>query len=117
MSNFKRKNIIFHIDKNNQLLGSFHENSKFKLIRAYFRDISNIPEFNLIFNDQIISDDEITLKFLTSKVDVIINVEDIRKMQLEQGKNSSNESIRKLERKNKELEKHCEIFKDEMSKI
>ena len=112
----KKKNIIFYLNKQTQYLGSFHENSKIKYIKAYFRDISNISEFNLIYNNEVILDEEISLKNLSAtKTDIIFNVQDIREMQMEETKSNEKNKIIKLEKHNKEIESNMETFKGEIS--
>ncbi len=111
----KRKNVIFHVNKQTQHFGSFHENSKIKYIKAYFRDISNISEFNLVYNNEVVLDQDITLKSLSSnKTEILFNIEESKYKFCE---NISNEKSKNLEFITKDLSDKNEILKEEISKI
>lgn len=112
----KRKNVIFYLNKQIQHSSSFHENSKIRYLKAYFRDITNISEFNFIINNKVILDEEITLKSLSSnKAEIIFYVEDNKLTQSEDIKSS--DKLYNIELYNNDLENKNEILKDEISKI
>ena len=55
------------------LTGEFHENIKIKMLKAYFRDLSGLTEFNLSYFSQIL-DDELHIKDFTKKNQTILTV-------------------------------------------
>jgi len=63
----KKKTVIFNINSWEQFFGEFHENTKIRMMKSYFKDVSHINNFRFFYNGESINNDEISLKDLSSK--------------------------------------------------
>lgn len=57
----KRKTIIFYVNNQEQYYGEFHENTKIKMIKSYFKDIAHIHSFNINYNGNAVINEELKL--------------------------------------------------------
>jgi hypothetical protein len=63
----RKKEITFHINNHKQVYGEFHENTKLKMVRSYFKDLSHFNNFELSFNGRILYNDESILRDICNK--------------------------------------------------
>jgi hypothetical protein len=64
----RRKTVVFHINHQKQIFGEFHENTKVKMIKSYFKDVSHINcHFDLNINGNTINNDELMLIDINKK--------------------------------------------------
>lgn len=116
----KKKHVVFSLNNQKQFYGEFHENSKIRLIKAYFRDISHIDEFNFLYNGEYIQDDEISLRDVinySSKINIVLNVEELKFNEMEQEKKANTNKIITVEKNNEELINQLNLSKKEIGKI
>lgn len=102
----RKKQVVFCLNNLKQFYGEFHENSKIRLIKAYFRDISHIEDFNLIYNNEYIQDEEISLKDVingSSKTNIVLNVEEYKFNEIQEEKKATSNKITSVEKSNEEL--------------
>jgi len=116
----KKKNVIFNLNNHKQYFGEFHENSKIKLIKAYFRDISNIIDYNIVYNNEYLCDDEISLKDVVhsnTKSSIIFYIEELNLIDHEEEKQTANNKILNAEKTNEELSTKLNSSKKEIGII
>jgi hypothetical protein len=56
--------VKFHISNKELYTGEFHENTKLRMLKAYFKDISHFPKFKFIFNGETLDEEEKTIREL-----------------------------------------------------
>lgn len=116
----RKKHVIFSLSNQKQFHGQFHENSKIKLIKAYFRDISHIYGYNLIYDDDIIIDDELSLKEIinySNKSHIVFNIEEVRQLDSEEIKNKTKINVNPDDSPSVELSTQVLFFKKEIGKF
>lgn len=57
-----KKIVKFHISNKELYTGEFHENTKLRMLKAYFKDISHFPKFKFIFNGETLEEEEKTIR-------------------------------------------------------
>ena len=116
----RKKHVIFCLNNQKQFYGEFHENSKIRLIKAYLRDISHIEEFNLIYNNEYIQDEEISLKDVinnSSKINIVLNVEESNYNEIQEEKKATSKKIISAEKNNEDLINQLNLSKKEIGKF
>ncbi len=115
----RKKQVLFCLYNQKQFFGEFHENSKIRLIKAYFRDISHIEEFNLIYNNEYIQDEEISLKDVingSSKTNIIFNIEEFNFNEIQEEKKATSRKISSVEKANVESISQLNSARNEIRK-
>ena len=70
---FKRKTVIFKIEKENKIVSEFSENITILYLKIYIRDRTNIKNFDLYYKGNLIKNNNIPIhKFCKSKTDKTI---------------------------------------------
>ena len=70
---FKRKTVIFLIEKDNKIISEFNENITILYLKIYIRDRINSKNFDLYYKGRIVKNNNIPLyKFFKSQTDKII---------------------------------------------
>ena len=104
---YKRKIVVFQIEKENKVISEFNENITILYLKIYIRDRTNISNFDLYHKGKIIKNNNIPLyKFSSSKTDKIIYFylkpkQDNNKNILKSNKNENN-NLYTIKNKNSE---------------
>lgn len=61
----KKKTIIFHVNNQEQYYGEFHINTKIRMLKSFFKDVSHMSQFKFIYNGDVVNNDELTVREMT----------------------------------------------------
>jgi hypothetical protein len=113
----RKKYVAFVCQNQKQYHGEFHENTKVRLIKAYFRDISNINDFNLIYNNEYLIEEELSLRDIvnnSSKTNILFFIEEQKEYNPQEQMQVSNDKNFSEEKNNEVLLKQLKLAKNEI---
>lgn len=70
----QKKTVIFHLCNNEQYYGEFNIHTQIKILKSYFKDISHVPKFKLLYNGQVLEEEKRILDYSHNKMVFFIKV-------------------------------------------